>query len=952
MLQRDQYQRLKDAFLEARDLALPQRRDYLARIGADEPNLRVELERLLSAHQAGTVAPDWETPLTTLGSSAAADLDSRPAAGPRPDVFPGYEIVRPLSEGGQGVVYEAIQLDTKRTVAIKVLREGAHASPAARARFDREIELAARLDHPNIVSVFHSGLSDGARFLVMDYIQGAPLDRYVREQQTTPEQTLRLFCAVCAAVQFAHQRGVIHRDLKPSNILVDADGRPRILDFGLAKLLGAEPGAHATQSRQVMGTLQYMSPEQARGSLDEVDTRTDIYALGVILYLLLTGRHPYPVEGKLIDVLRHISETPPEPLTATATSSSASGIVRRLGRSVGPGAIDADVQTIVLKALSKEPERRYQSAAELARDLQRYLAGEPIDARRDNFWYVLRKNVGRHRVAAGSAAAIALVVLGSCVALFFMHGRERQAHLQAAAEATRLNGRLVAEQHEQLLYFNYAKADLPALESLLGQAKRAGVDAGLIAHTRALALLGANQPARAAEALLDPSAPAPENAETLYLLAWALREDLREPQAAAEFERAERLGGPSSAAEWFLRGLAIRRTDPRAAIASLREAASLRGREGGVFPQALLHLARAFNQRMYAERTLEGFDESVEGLRHLIQYGQWGAYPHYLLSISHRLAAEIHESTNPQDSQAAELYQKALDWARLGGESDPSDVRSVSAEAECLESMQRFEDALAARTRVVDASSDPWRIYEARHYRWRLRYWVGDHQAALDDLQAIVELRRQGGALSAQERRLYAHVYPTLVLAAAGAHDAARERIRALLAAPEPAGGAAGPAAGAPDDPATFRPAAVDVVWTASVMRLIGAADDAARVLEAYRAACDYSDGTSAAPAESSVEDAWRRGLYAMCAGELSRDELREQALAEGAHAPATDRAVRHRLAEADFHAAALAWSREEQGVALDLLQAAYYAFDGEQEYTFHAKTVLVKAQLGPLAGS
>ncbi len=337
----------------------------------------------------------------------------------------GYEVVRELRRGGQGVVFEARQEHTKRKVAIKVLLEGAYASASARRRFEREIELAAQLKHSHIVTVFHSGLTpDGRQYCVMDYVDGQPLDRHVRTARLTLDDTLELFATVCEAVAFAHQRGIIHRDLKPSNILVDAVGTPRILDFGLAKQLHGASDTYTSQSGQVFGTLPYISPEQTRGRPDEIDTRTDVYSLGVILYQLLTGQFPYPVDDQFVDVIRHITDTPPAPPSRvwTGTTGVTTGHGRRTSLTRCP--IDEEVQTIVFKALAKEPERRYQSVRELAGDLRHYLAGEPIAAKRDSRWYVLQKTVRRYKVRFAVAATIILVTLGSTVALSIMYSKQ------------------------------------------------------------------------------------------------------------------------------------------------------------------------------------------------------------------------------------------------------------------------------------------------------------------------------------------------------------------------------------------------------------------------------------------------------------------------------------------------------------------------------------------------
>lgn len=376
--------------------------------------------------------PDAADSRTAGHPQEAQDAREDPGTGLK---IPDCRIIRQLSRGGQGIVYEALQLSTKRKVAVKVLLPGAHASASARKRFEREIELIAKLRHPNIISIHQTGtLPDGGQYYVMDYVRGLPLDRHVREKKLCLEEVLRLFATVCDAVQYAHQRGVIHRDLKPTNTLVDSEGRPQILDFGLAKPLTDRAATLVSVSQEVIGTLPYMSPEQAVGSPDEIDTRTDVYALGVIFYELLTGHYPYPVKGALPDVVRNITETPPTPPSRIWTSDS--GVTRRSTRRLRAGEcpIDREIQTILLKPLAKERERRYQSAGELARDIRHYLAGEPIEARRDSGLYLLKKMISRYRGISATVAISVLCGIGFGVTATVVY--QRKAEL-AGAEALR-----------------------------------------------------------------------------------------------------------------------------------------------------------------------------------------------------------------------------------------------------------------------------------------------------------------------------------------------------------------------------------------------------------------------------------------------------------------------------------------------------------------------------------
>ncbi len=371
----------------------------------------------------------WIERIRSVGTAPSAAVE-RPAAldeTPRPPEIPGYRDIEEVYRGGQGIVFRAWQESTKRQVALKVLREGIYASPAARRRFEREIELVAALSHRHIVTVFDSGkTADGHRYLVMDFVRGQALGRFVAERGLQDTEMLRLFATICDAVNYAHQRGVIHRDLKPGNILIDEGGEPHVLDFGLARPLGRRGATRLTTEAQVAGTLPYMSPEQARGSSDAVDVRSDVYALGVILYELLTGTYPYDVDGDTLEVLRNIAEVEPAPP----------------GRERGAHRIDGELETIVLKSLAKDPGRRYQTAGELARDVRHYLNAEPIEAKRDSHWYIVRKTLARHRVGVAVTAAFAVLVLTSAIALGVLYvqqlrlrtAADEQARLARAAE--------------------------------------------------------------------------------------------------------------------------------------------------------------------------------------------------------------------------------------------------------------------------------------------------------------------------------------------------------------------------------------------------------------------------------------------------------------------------------------------------------------------------------------
>ncbi|MEW6071109.1 MAG: serine/threonine-protein kinase [Planctomycetota bacterium] len=362
-----------------------------------------------------------------LGGLRAVPADA-PAGLPP---VPGYEVEGELHRGGQGIVYRARHLATRRAVALKVMLDGAFSSAEKLRRFEREIELAAGLRHSGIVTVYDSGTSaDGRAYYAMELVDGQPLDGFVAARADWRlEELLCLFLRIGAAVQHAHQHGVIHRDLKPANVLVDRGGEPRVLDFGLAKAFLADSGEEAELSRSgwFLGTLAYAAPEQVRGDRAAIDVRTDVYALGVLLYELLTGTRPAGDTTDVRALATAILEVDPEPPSRR----------RRRSSPRGPGlVIPADLDVIVGHALAKDPSRRYQSVGELLRDVERCLAGEPIGARRDSTWYLLAKIVRRHRIPAAAAALLFAVCLAAAiVSTAFWRRAERQTRALAAEVA-------------------------------------------------------------------------------------------------------------------------------------------------------------------------------------------------------------------------------------------------------------------------------------------------------------------------------------------------------------------------------------------------------------------------------------------------------------------------------------------------------------------------------------
>jgi tetratricopeptide (TPR) repeat protein/tRNA A-37 threonylcarbamoyl transferase component Bud32 len=326
-----------------------------------------------------------------------------------------YEILERVSYGGQGVVYKAVQRSTQRTVAIKVLLDGPLASKRQRHRFAREAELISRLEHPNIVTLYESGFVRGRPFFAMEYVDGVPIDDYVLLHSLSIVDTVRLFVGVCRAVSHAHQQGVIHRDLNPSNVLVDLDGIPHILDFGLAKDVWTADAVDAqsllTMTGQVLGTLPYLSPEQAGAEDGRVDVRSDIYSLAIVLFQLLSGGFPYPVDEDPAAVRTNIISREPLPLRKALPPDRSTAT---------PNAMIRDLEVILRKALSKEKALRYQSAAALADDLERCLRGDAVEARAASRLYLLRRTLRKYRVAVAAAALLLLVLSVSTVAVLVL----------------------------------------------------------------------------------------------------------------------------------------------------------------------------------------------------------------------------------------------------------------------------------------------------------------------------------------------------------------------------------------------------------------------------------------------------------------------------------------------------------------------------------------------------
>ena len=396
----ERYERLRELFLSVCDLPAQQQAATLDECCADDPSMKIDILALLAMDAKNTRLLESPT-LTDKIQQQLAEILATETETPTPKTIGDYRIVRKLGDGGMGAVYEAQQDHPRRTVALKMIRFGL-ASEKMLKRFEHEAHVLGLLQHPGIAQIYEAGTADTGSgpqpYFAMELVPGEPLTSYAQQNNLGTRQCLELTSKLCDAIQHAHTKGVVHRDLKPGNVLVTEDGQPKILDFGVARATDSDIQTTTLQTDigQLIGTIPYMSPEQAGGSPDEIDTRSDVYSLGVLLYELLTNRLPHELNEKMIhEAVRVIREEEPTRLS-----------------SINPQ-LRGDIETIVAKALEKDKDRRYQTAGELAADIRRYLNDEPIEARPASAMYQFRKFTKRNTaLVGGTAAAFVLLLLG------------------------------------------------------------------------------------------------------------------------------------------------------------------------------------------------------------------------------------------------------------------------------------------------------------------------------------------------------------------------------------------------------------------------------------------------------------------------------------------------------------------------------------------------------------
>ena len=691
------WDRVASAFEAAAEMPPDERAAYLDRAVAGDAAARAEIDAMLAIH-------DRDAPLRierrlqrfarTSGEVRAGSLAVGARLGP-------YEVVAPVREGGMGEVYRAERVDGgyRQTVAIKVLRASVRSAELVR-RFQAERQILARLVHPDVAPILDGGATpDGRPYLVMPFVDGLPITEFCEQRSLGLEARLRLFRRVAEAVQFAHGRLVVHRDLKPSNILVTAAGEPRLLDFGIAKVLGdAESGepdtSEPTGSLLRLLTPEHAAPEQLRG--EPVTTAADVYALGVLLYQMLTGRRPHAADGRhLPSLVRAVLDEPVAPPSAVAGAP----LARRLR---------GDLDRIVLMALRKEPERRYASAGQLAEDVERFLDGRPVRAQRDTLGYRTRKFVARNRLGVAAGLALAAVLVASTVAATVQsrrveRERDRAERARESAEAVvgvltdlfeRSNPVLVpggdTVRVAALLETGERKVDALAGEPAL-QARMWRVLGNLHAargrYARAKELLErshARQRALAGDSSGGPAVPADdaEAARTWIELARVVNRHEGPAAARPMFERGiarlrAALGedAPDVTAAMLEYAAAVENLDARRAL--LDRVVERRRREGGLDS---MQVARSLNQQG-GERFARGaFGEArslFDGALRIVERRLPPEHPDRL-SVQHNLASSL---ANIGEWAEAERLSRAVLDARRRASAPDSATLAGSVEA-------------------------------------------------------------------------------------------------------------------------------------------------------------------------------------------------------------------------------------------------------------------------------
>ncbi len=665
---RDRFQRIEAIFLAAQRLPEEDRLAFVTERAGDDHALREEVIALLDEDARSLGALD-QPPL------GRADLDAfarEAREAPLPEYIGRYRIIALLGVGGMGTVYEAEQDEPKRRVALKIIRPGL-VTPTLLHRFRREALALAQLSHPGIARIYDAGAAETENgetpYFAMELIKGKPLGKSADDQHLGLRERLERIAKIADALEHAHQHGVIHRDLKPANIIVDETGRPRILDFGVSRVALSESDETTlhTESGLVLGTLAYMSPEQASGDTSRIDHRSDVYSLGVIAYELLSGGLPYEVRREALhEAARVIREREPASLSAMNRS------------------LRGDAETVILKALCKEPERRYQTAGEFAEDIRRFLSNEPIRARPPTASYQLRKFAKRNKpLVAGVAAAFGVLLISLTVISVLLvrtlsaerlATKERDAASMQAAIAEEINDFLVYDLIAAVSPENTQDRDV-SLTDLLDAAS-ASVDERVFEHPEVEAEIR-HTIARTYFELgqAEVALPNSEKAASIALSAYGPdhHETHRMYNTAGHIHRS--MGRLDAAAPYYEHVLASRRSNPDT--------------EPGLMVVAMSNLAGLYRAMGRAPEVFALLEEAIE-------IGERSLEPDspFLLSAQSTLGGAYREAGRGQD--AAALYEKVLATTRRTfPPGHPRILREMNSLALVYARLERFPEAEA-----------------------------------------------------------------------------------------------------------------------------------------------------------------------------------------------------------------------------------------------------------------